>query len=410
MESFEGEHLSNMIVFEFQHITMKYWMHVIKVSFSQPGWFDALKVGWNASDHGNTMGYKIPFIPPKVTATCNILNHTVIYSVSLLASIVVYLHLCSQNMSMNRHPVKAANMARPRRVFGTEQCHKVNSESSENSSQSRTGKDSRFGEKPINIIHRMGMVTSNHSHQIQALHSVISTLNSTWQTVRNEPPVQDKDIQVISHSGKDMTSAKVVMVGLKWSPPPHIPGRELSSPGAPRVPPRLPENHPVNLPTPFSSNPPHECPSSVPWGLQISLPTKTCQLPAEPWKAHVARIAFSPPSPVMSVHKYDYDDENNVSSSLGSAEGKLPFNLTQTKFCLKQFPKQRGRPTIVRSYSGKKLGGWFLGEELSAHNPGAEQFERSTRLPLYWETVVWECLEVLENWLSLDNFWWCRMD
>jgi len=65
------------------------------------------------------MGYKKPFIPLKVTATCNILNYTLIYSVSLLASIVVYHHLCSQNMLMNRSPPKTAISAKCILVTGS---------------------------------------------------------------------------------------------------------------------------------------------------------------------------------------------------------------------------------------------------------------------------------------------------
>jgi len=35
MEAYEGEHLSNILVYEFEHITKKGGMCVIKVSFSQ---------------------------------------------------------------------------------------------------------------------------------------------------------------------------------------------------------------------------------------------------------------------------------------------------------------------------------------------------------------------------------------
>jgi len=40
IDIYVGEHLSNILVFEFEHITKKCGMCVIKVSFSQgPGWF-----------------------------------------------------------------------------------------------------------------------------------------------------------------------------------------------------------------------------------------------------------------------------------------------------------------------------------------------------------------------------------
>jgi len=44
MEVYEGEHLSNILVDEFEHITMKGGMWVIKVSISQPGWFHGSKM------------------------------------------------------------------------------------------------------------------------------------------------------------------------------------------------------------------------------------------------------------------------------------------------------------------------------------------------------------------------------
>jgi hypothetical protein len=45
MEVYEGEHLFHILVYEFEHITKKGGMCVIKVSFSQgPGWFHGLKV------------------------------------------------------------------------------------------------------------------------------------------------------------------------------------------------------------------------------------------------------------------------------------------------------------------------------------------------------------------------------
>ena len=45
IDSYEGEHLSNILVYEFEHKTKKDGMCVIEVSFSQgPGWFHGSKV------------------------------------------------------------------------------------------------------------------------------------------------------------------------------------------------------------------------------------------------------------------------------------------------------------------------------------------------------------------------------
>jgi len=45
IHKYEGEHVSNILVYEFEHITKEGGMCVIKVSFSQgPGWFHGSKV------------------------------------------------------------------------------------------------------------------------------------------------------------------------------------------------------------------------------------------------------------------------------------------------------------------------------------------------------------------------------
>jgi hypothetical protein len=44
MEGDEGKHLSNILIYEFEHITKKGGMCEIKVSISQPGWFHGSKV------------------------------------------------------------------------------------------------------------------------------------------------------------------------------------------------------------------------------------------------------------------------------------------------------------------------------------------------------------------------------
>jgi len=145
IQAYEGEHLSNIVVYGLEYITQKGGMYVIEVSFSQPGSFHGPRMELNTTDRDKRMGYKKPFILPKVTATCNILNHTLIYSISLPTLIVVYHHHCLQNMSTNGSPPKTVNMAHPSSLFGTQQSREENSDSSENSSRTATGKDSRFG-------------------------------------------------------------------------------------------------------------------------------------------------------------------------------------------------------------------------------------------------------------------------
>ena len=148
IEAYEGEHLLNILVCEFEHITKKGGMCVIKVSFSPPVWFHGSKVEWNTTDCEYRMGYKKPCIPLKITATYTILNHSLINSISHLAAIVVYHHLCSQNMSMNGYALKTAYKAPRGGQFGMQQRRGDNSESSENSSQTANGIDRSVLKQP----------------------------------------------------------------------------------------------------------------------------------------------------------------------------------------------------------------------------------------------------------------------
>ena len=119
-------------------------------------------------------------------------------------------------------------------------------------------------------------------------------------------------------------------------------GQVPSSPGAPRVPPGPPGNHPVNQPiSPSSTLPPQ--PSSGARGRHpISLPTKRFQPPVELWKTDLTGIADLPPLPEMSYNEYDAADQSDDSLDLGSAEGKPSNRLKQTEFSVKQFAKRMG--------------------------------------------------------------------
>lgn len=133
-------------------ITMSGRMCVIKDSSSQPGWFHWSKMELKTTDRDNRMGIKNPFTLLKVTATCNTLYHTAIYSLSLLESIVDYHQLCSQNMSTNKSPPKPVSLAPPSGQSGMHQHSRDNWQSSENSLLTATGKISRFG-KQTNQYH-----------------------------------------------------------------------------------------------------------------------------------------------------------------------------------------------------------------------------------------------------------------
>jgi hypothetical protein len=49
-----------------------------------------------------------------------------------------------------------------------------------------------------------------------------------------------------------------------------------------------------------------------------------------------------PSLPEISYIDYDADNESDISSDLGGAEGKPPGSLKQTKFSWKQFAKKIG--------------------------------------------------------------------
>jgi len=77
-----------------------------------------------------------------------------------------------------------------------------------------------LGSTPINFICHRGMGTLLHSCHFQILLSFTSILHSTWHIVPKQAPVPCKDFQVMGHIGKDITSTKMVMAGLKCSPLP----------------------------------------------------------------------------------------------------------------------------------------------------------------------------------------------
>jgi len=89
MEPYEGKYQSNILLYEFVHISKKDGMCVLKVSFSQLDCFRGLMVEYNTKDFDNRMRYKMPIILLKVATTWNLLHHTEIYSIRLLASIDV---------------------------------------------------------------------------------------------------------------------------------------------------------------------------------------------------------------------------------------------------------------------------------------------------------------------------------
>jgi hypothetical protein len=64
-----------------------------------------------------------------------------------------------------------------------------------------------LGNTPIYTIRRIGMVTLLHGSQIQARCNSTTILHSSSHTtVHNQLPLYVNEFQVITHSGKDLTS------------------------------------------------------------------------------------------------------------------------------------------------------------------------------------------------------------
>ena len=75
------------------------------------------------------------------------------------------------------------------------------------------------GNRQIKFILHQGIVTHHRSHHFQALPRSTTLPNSTWHQAYNQAQVgQPKDISVMGHCGKNMTSPMVAMVDLKCSP------------------------------------------------------------------------------------------------------------------------------------------------------------------------------------------------
>jgi len=194
-------------------------------------------------------------------------------------------------MSTKGSPPKTVNMVAPGGLFGSQQRGNNNLESPDKSSRHATRKDSQFG-KHTNQHHPpqgygyppsqqpfSGAPQFYHQSQFNMTHSSQPTSSASQGYPSYGPPWQGYDLHQGGYGGSQMF------------PPPQFPGQGLSFPGAPRVPPGLPGNHPVNPPTSSSLTSPPQTPSGAPARHPISLPTKRLQPPAEPWKTDVTGIA-----------------------------------------------------------------------------------------------------------------------
>jgi len=186
-------------------------------------------------------------------------------------------------------------------------------------------------------------------------------------------------------------------------PPEQFTGHGLSSPGAPRVPPALPQHNPVIRPTSSPTTAPGQRPCA-PGRTPISLPMTRFLLAAELQRTDVAGFADMPPLPEIPYDQCDADYESDDSSDLGGAEGKAPISLKQIEFSLKQFAKRMGQPDFSAFHKWKKI--WvagFLEKKNRSRIRGQNWLNQFQDGPLRWEMVVADILETFETWLPLEN-------
>jgi len=153
------------------------------------------------------------------------------------------------------------------------------------------------------MTHHMGIFTCLPSGHIEALHSDITIVQSITHTDRDQPSAQTKYIQVMGHSGKNMTSTKVGYGESEMFPPLQSIGQRLSSLGVWRVPSGPLEINPVNWSTSSSSNPPPEPLLGTPETPPISPPTNRFQLLMELWQTDVTGIMH-----VCTLSPISYDN------------------------------------------------------------------------------------------------------
>jgi len=202
---------------------------------------------------------------------------------------------------MKGSPPKTVNMAPPGGLFGSQQQCDDNSESPDESSRHATRKDSQFGKQTNQYYPQQGYGYRPsqqpfpgaphfyHQSPFNMTHSSQPTSSASQGYPPSYlPPWQGYNLHHGGYGGSQMF------------PPLQFPGQRPSFPGALRVPPGPPGNHPVNHPTSSSLTPPPQPPSGAPGRHCMSLRKKRFQPPAELRKTDVVRIADLPPLPEMS--------------------------------------------------------------------------------------------------------------
>jgi len=158
------------------------------------------------------------FIPPKVTATSNIVNYTPLPSkspieltISLPPSLV---HIwCRRTDLHRRQPICLQRVG----CLAHINAQTTMWEYEITMVEIHWEKLLDSGNPRIKFIHHQGIVTRLRMHHFQALHSSTTLPHSTWHQVHNQAQLQPKNIEVMGHCGKHIISPKEVMVDLTCS-------------------------------------------------------------------------------------------------------------------------------------------------------------------------------------------------
>jgi hypothetical protein len=133
---------------------------------------------------------------------------------------------------------------------------------------------------------------------------------------------------------------------------------------------------------------------------------KRFRLAAKPCRIDVTGIADSPLLSEISYDEFDSDYESDDSLDLGMAEGKAPISSKETEFSLNQYAKWMGQPNLSAFNRWKiiRVTG-FLHKKHLCIILGQNRLKQQRGGPLHWETAVADCLQTIEKWLPLENFY-----
>jgi len=340
-----------------------------------------------------------------VTATCTILNHTPIYSISHFASIVVYHDLCltehvkdtispeDSEYASTWWPMWVATTIPNRRTI----VHNMLLANTFN-----------LGNTPISIIRRKGTVALLLSSHFQVLCSCITSLHSTWHTVRNLPAAQAQDFQVMGHCGKDITCTNVVMVGLKCSPQQSSQNecldlqvhreclqdhREIIQSIGQHLPARLLHLNLLQVPLGNTPSASHWGGSSHQWNRrqQISQGLRTRPQCRRCPRTNMMQLMRATIRRTWAVHK----------ANPQSAWSKLNSHWSN-------LPKGWASPTIVHSTSGRKYEWWgYSGRNIGPLSGGRTISNRFEMVPFTrrrWLQIFWRHSRTGCHW-SISIMW-----